>query len=43
VSGKGISSASFQVRRQFVFDNIKMDLGEIGWGAMGRIDLAQDI
>jgi hypothetical protein len=23
-------------------DNIKMDFREIGWGGMGRIDLAQD-
>jgi hypothetical protein len=23
-------------------DNIKMDLGEIGWGAMDWIDLVQD-
>jgi hypothetical protein len=23
-------------------DNIKMDLGEIGWGGMDRIGLAQD-
>jgi hypothetical protein len=23
-------------------DNIKMDLGEIGWGGMDWIDLAQD-
>jgi hypothetical protein len=23
-------------------DNIKMDLGETGWGGMKRIDLAQD-
>jgi hypothetical protein len=23
-------------------DNINMDLGEIGWGGMGWIDLAQD-
>jgi hypothetical protein len=23
-------------------DNIKMDLGEIGWDGMDRIDLAQD-
>jgi hypothetical protein len=23
-------------------DNIRMDFGEIGWGGMDRIDLAQD-
>jgi hypothetical protein len=23
-------------------DNIKMDLGKIGWGGMGWIELAQD-
>jgi hypothetical protein len=23
-------------------DNIKMDLGEIGWGGMGWVDLARD-
>jgi hypothetical protein len=23
-------------------DNIKMDLGEMGWGGMGWIDLAED-
>jgi hypothetical protein len=23
-------------------DNIKIDIGEIGWGGMGWIDLAQD-
>jgi hypothetical protein len=23
-------------------DNIRMDLGEIGWGGIGWIDLAQD-
>jgi hypothetical protein len=23
-------------------DNIKMELGEIGWGGMGWIDLVQD-
>jgi hypothetical protein len=28
-------------RRRWV-DNIKMDLGEIGWGGMDWIDLAQD-
>jgi hypothetical protein len=28
-------------RRRWV-DNIKMDLGEIGWDGMDRIDLAQD-
>jgi hypothetical protein len=29
-------------RRRWV-DNIKMDLGEIGWDGMDWIDLAQDI
>jgi hypothetical protein len=29
-------------RRMWV-DNIKMDLGEIGWGGMDWIDLAQDM
>jgi hypothetical protein len=28
-------------RRRWV-DNIKMDLGEIGWDGMDRIELAQD-
>jgi hypothetical protein len=28
-------------RRRWV-DNIKLDLGERGWGGMGWIDLAQD-
>jgi hypothetical protein len=28
-------------RRRWV-DNIKIDLGEIGWGVVDRIDLAQD-
>jgi hypothetical protein len=28
-------------RRRWV-DNVKMDLREIGWGCMDRIDLAQD-
>jgi hypothetical protein len=28
-------------RRRWV-DNVKMDLREIGWGGMDRIDLAQD-
>jgi hypothetical protein len=28
-------------KRRWV-NNIKMDLGEIGWGAMDWIDLAQD-
>jgi hypothetical protein len=30
-----------RVKRRWV-DNIKMDLGEIGWGGMDWIDLAQD-
>jgi hypothetical protein len=30
-----------QARCRWV-DNIKMDLGEIGWGVMDWIDLAQD-
>jgi hypothetical protein len=28
-------------RRRWV-DNIKMDLGEVGWGGMDLIDLAED-
>jgi hypothetical protein len=39
--GKPEGKRHVRPRRKWV-DNVKMDLGEIGWGGVDRIGLAQD-
>jgi hypothetical protein len=40
--GKPEGKRPLRIPRRRWMDNIKMDLREIGWGGMDRIDLAQD-
>jgi hypothetical protein len=40
--GKPEGKRSLESRRRRWVDNIRMDLGEVGWGDVDWIDLAQD-